>query len=254
MLDIFKTNKNKKKREKLVLDKDNMPRHIAIIMDGNGRWAKQRKLPRTMGHKAGVETIRRIIKETHILGIKYLTLYAFSTENWKRPKDEVSALMKLLVEYLRSELQELNENGVVIKILGDINMLPKDAQIEVKEAIELTKNNTGVVLNIAFNYGGRDEIIRAVKLVSNDVKSGKLNIEDIDEKALEKYLYTNGAPDPDLIIRPSGEQRISNFLLWQCAYSEFWYSDINWPDFKEKDLQRAIYDYQNRDRRFGGIK
>lgn len=253
MLDIFKTNKDKKKREELVLDKDNMPRHIAIIMDGNGRWAKQRKLPRTMGHKAGVETIRRVIKETHILGIKYLTLYAFSTENWKRPKDEVSALMKLLVEYLRSELQELNKNGVVIKILGDINMLPKDAQSEVKEAIEITKNNTGVVLNIAFNYGGRDEIIRAVKLVSNDVKSGKLSIEDIDEKTLEKYLYTNGTPDPDLIIRPSGEQRISNFLLWQCAYSEFWYSNVCWPDFKEEHLHEAIYDYQHRDRRYGGV-
>lgn len=253
MLDIFKTNKDKKKREELVLDKDNMPRHIAIIMDGNGRWAKQRKLPRTMGHKAGVETIRRVIKETHILGIKYLTLYAFSTENWKRPKDEVSALMKLLVEYLRSELQELNKNGVVIKILGDINMLPKDAQSEVKEAIEITKNNTGVVLNIAFNYGGRDEIIRAVKLVSNDVKSGKLSIEDIDEKTLEKYLYTTGTPDPDLIIRPSGEQRISNFLLWQCAYSEFWYSNVCWPDFKEEHLHEAIYDYQHRDRRYGGV-
>lgn len=253
MLDIFKTNKDKKKREELVLDKDNMPRHIAIIMDGNGRWAKQRKLPRTMGHKAGVETIRRVIKETHILGIKYLTLYAFSTENWKRPKDEVSALMKLLVEYLRSELQELNKNGVVIKILGDINMLPKDAQSEVKEAMEITKNNTGVVLNIAFNYGGRDEIIRAVKLVSNDVKSGKLIIEDIDEKTLEKYLYTTGTPDPDLIIRPSGEQRISNFLLWQCAYSEFWYSNVCWPDFKEEHLHEAIYDYQHRDRRYGGV-
>ena len=253
MLDIFKTNKDKNKREELVLDKDNMPRHIAIIMDGNGRWAKRRKLPRTMGHKAGVETIRKVIKETHILGIKYLTLYAFSTENWKRPKDEVSALMKLLVEYLRSELQELNKNGVVIKILGDINMLPKDAQSEVKEAMEITKNNTGVVLNIAFNYGGRDEIIRAVKLVSNDVKSGKLIIEDIDEKTLEKYLYTNGTPDPDLIIRPSGEQRISNFLLWQCAYSEFWYSNVCWPDFKEEHLHEAIYDYQHRDRRYGGV-
>lgn len=253
MLDIFKTNKDKNKREELVLDKDNMPRHIAIIMDGNGRWAKRRKLPRTMGHKAGVETIRKVIKETHILGIKYLTLYAFSTENWKRPKDEVSALMKLLVEYLRSELQELNKNGVVIKILGDINMLPKDAQSEVKEAMEITKNNTGVVLNIAFNYGGRDEIIRAVKLVSNDVKSGKLSIEDIDEKTLEKYLYTNGTPDPDLIIRPSGEQRISNFLLWQCAYSEFWYSNVCWPDFKEEHLHEAIYDYQHRDRRYGGV-
>ncbi|VYT74043.1 isoprenyl transferase [Clostridium tertium] len=253
MLDIFKTKKDKKIEDKLVLDKENMPRHIAIIMDGNGRWAKQRKLPRTMGHKAGVETIRRVIKEAHVLGIKYLTLYAFSTENWKRPKDEVSALMKLLVEYLRSELQELNKNGVVIKILGDINKLPDDAQNEVNEAVELTKNNTGVVLNIAFNYGGRDEIVRAVKLVSNDVKSGKLNIEDIDEKDIEKYLYTDGIPDPDLIIRPSGEQRISNFLLWQCAYSEFWYSNVCWPDFKEEHLHEAIYDYQHRDRRYGGV-
>ena len=253
MLDIFKTKKDKKIEDKLVLDKENMPRHIAIIMDGNGRWAKQRKLPRTMGHKAGVETIRRVIKEAHVLGIKYLTLYAFSTENWKRPKDEVSALMKLLVEYLRSELQELNKNGVVIKILGDINKLPEDAQNEVNEAVELTKNNTGVVLNIAFNYGGRDEIVRAVKLVSNDVKSGKLNIEDIDEKDIEKYLYTDGIPDPDLIIRPSGEQRISNFLLWQCAYSEFWYSNVCWPDFKEEHLHEAIYDYQHRDRRYGGV-
>lgn len=253
MLGIFKANKDKSKKEKLVLDKENMPKHIAIIMDGNGRWAKQRKLPRTMGHKAGVETIRRVIKETHILGVKYLTLYAFSTENWKRPKEEVSALMKLLVEYLRSELKELNKNGVVIKILGDISMLPKDAQDEVKEAIEITKNNTGVVLNIAFNYGGRDEIIRAVKLVSNDVKNGNLSIGDIDEKYLEKYLYTNGIPDPDLIIRPSGEQRISNFLLWQCAYSEFLYSNICWPDFKEEHLHEAIYDYQHRNRRYGGI-
>lgn len=253
MLDIFKTKKNIGKNDKLVLDKENIPRHIAIIMDGNGRWAKKRKLPRTMGHKAGVETIRRIIKEAHILGIKYLTLYAFSTENWKRPKDEVSALMKLLVEYLRSELQELNKNGVVINILGDIDKLPKDAQEEVKDAVEITKNNNGIVLNIAFNYGGRDEIIRATKLVSEDVKSGKLNINDINEEIIEKYLYTKGIPDPDLIIRPSGEQRISNFLLWQCAYSEFWYSNVCWPDFKEEHLHEAIYDYQNRDRRYGGV-
>ncbi|MDU4739505.1 polyprenyl diphosphate synthase, partial [Clostridium sp.] len=162
MLDIFKTNKNKINKEEIVLDKENIPKHIAIIMDGNGRWAKQRKLPRTMGHKAGVETIRRVIKESHILGIKYLTLYAFSTENWKRPDDEVSSLMKLLVEYLRSELAELNRNGVVIKVLGDINKLPIDAQKEVNEAINITKDNKGIVLNIAFNYGGRDEIIRAV--------------------------------------------------------------------------------------------
>ncbi|MBD7914072.1 isoprenyl transferase [Clostridium sp. Sa3CUN1] len=253
MLDVFKTSKKKKENKEIVLDQNNIPKHIAIIMDGNGRWAKKRKLPRTMGHKAGVETIRRVIKESHILGIKYLTLYAFSTENWKRPDEEVSALMKLLVEYLRSELAELNKNGVVIKISGDITKLPKEAQSEVLEAIEVTKNNTGIVLNIAFNYGGRDEIIRAVKLLCEEVKSDNIKIENIDEKVFENYLYTKNIPDPDLIIRPSGEQRISNFLLWQCAYSEFWYSNVCWPDFKEEHLQKAIYDYQHRDRRYGGV-
>jgi len=253
MLDVFKTSKNRNEKKEIVLDKDNIPKHIAIIMDGNGRWAKKRKLPRTVGHKAGVETIRRVIKEAHILGIKFLTLYAFSTENWKRPDDEVSALMKLLVEYLRSELAELNRNGVVIKILGDITKLPIDAQKEVLNAIEITKNNTGVVLNIAFNYGGRDEIIRAVKLISKEVEDGNISISDINEGLLEKYLYTSNIPDPDLIIRPSGEQRISNFLLWQCAYSEFWYSNVCWPDFKEEHLRKAIYDYQHRDRRYGGV-
>lgn len=253
MLDVFKTSKNKNQDKEIVLDKDNIPKHIAIIMDGNGRWAKKRKLPRTLGHKAGVETIRRVIKEAHILGVKYLTLYAFSTENWKRPDDEVSALMKLLVEYLRSELAELNRNGVVIKVLGDISKLPKDAQKEVLNAIEITKNNTGVVLNIAFNYGGRDEIIRAVKLISKDVEDRNLSIGDINEELFKKYLYTSNIPDPDLIIRPSGEQRISNFLLWQCAYSEFWYSNVCWPDFKEEHLRKAIYDYQHRDRRYGGV-
>lgn len=253
MLDVFKTSKNKKKNIELVLDKDNIPKHIAIIMDGNGRWAKKRKLPRTMGHKAGVETIRRVIKEAHILGVEYLTLYAFSTENWRRPEDEVSALMKLLVEYLRSELAELNKNGVVIRVLGDINKLPMDAQKEILDAIEITKDNKGIVLNIAFNYGGRDEIIRSVKLISNEVLKGKIDINDINEEIFEKYLYTSDIPDPDLIIRPSGEQRISNFLLWQCAYSEFWYSNVCWPDFKEEHLHEAIYDYQHRDRRYGGV-
>ena len=250
MLDIFKKDKN---NEKIILDKDNIPKHVAIIMDGNGRWAKKRKLPRTMGHKAGVETIRRVIKESHKLGIKYLTLYAFSTENWKRPSDEVSALMKLLVEYFRKELKELNENDVVIKISGDITKLPKDAEEEILKAIETTKNNNGVVLNIAFNYGGRDEIIRAIKLVYEEVKGGRIDIEDVNEEIFENYLYTKGMPDPDLIIRPSGEQRISNFLLWQCAYSEFWYSNICWPDFTEEHLRKAIYDYQHRDRRYGGV-
>ena len=250
MLDIFKKDKID---EEIILDNENIPKHIAIIMDGNGRWAKKRKLPRTMGHKAGVETIRRIIKESNRLGVKYLTLYAFSTENWKRPSDEVSALMKLLVEYFRKELKELNENDVVIKISGDITRLPKDAEEEILKAIETTKNNNGVVLNIAFNYGGRDEIIRAMKLVYEEVKSGKIDINSINEETFENYLYTKGMPDPDLIIRPSGEQRISNFLLWQCAYSEFWYSNICWPDFTEEHLRKAIYDYQHRDRRYGGV-
>ena len=253
MLDVFKTSKKKKENNEVVLDENNIPKHIAIIMDGNGRWAKKRKLPRTMGHKAGVETIRRVIKEAHILGIKYLTLYAFSTENWKRPDEEVSALMKLLVEYLRSELAELNKNGVVIKVSGDITKLPKEAQNEILEAIEVTKNNKGIVLNIAFNYGGRDEIIRAVKLLCEEVKCGNINIENIDEEVFENFLYTKNIPDPDLIIRPSGEQRISNFLLWQCAYSEFWYSNVCWPDFREEHLRKAIYDYQHRDRRYGGV-
>lgn len=253
MFNVFKTSKNKNKKFEIAIDKNNIPEHIAIIMDGNGRWAKQRKLPRTMGHKAGVETIRRVIKEAHILGIKYLTLYAFSTENWKRPHDEVSALMKLLVEYLRSELAELNKNNVVIRVLGDVKKLPGDAQKEILEAIEVTKNNKGIVLNIAFNYGGRDEIIRATKLIVKEVEKGNIDIKDINEEVFQKYLYTSDIPDPDLIIRPSGEQRISNFLLWQCAYSEFWYSNVCWPDFKKEHLHQAIYDYQNRDRRYGGV-
>lgn len=253
MLKIFKSN-NGKEEISYKLDMDNIPKHIAIIMDGNGRWAKARNLPRAMGHKAGVETIRRVIKEADRLGVKYLTLYAFSTENWKRPKDEVNALMKLLVQFLRQELQELHENRVVIKVLGDITRLPKECQDEINKSIELTKNNDGIVMNVALNYGGRDEIIRGIKLIVEDINSGKINLEDINEEVMNNYLYTKGIPDPDIIIRPSGEQRLSNFLLWQCAYSEFWYSDICWPDFKEDDLRKAIYDFQNRDRRFGGIK
>lgn len=236
------------------IDKDNIPKHIAIIMDGNGRWAKKKNLPRTMGHKAGVETLRRIIKEGNRLGVKYMTLYAFSTENWKRPKDEVTAIMKLLVQYLRQEIDELDENGVVINVLGDISALPKDCIEEINKATERTKNNKGIVMNVALNYGGRAEILRSMKILAEKIKNGELNPEDIDEERIEDCLYTSGMPDPDIIIRPSGEQRLSNFLLWQCAYSEFWYSDICWPDFKEEDLRKAIYDFQNRDRRFGGLK
>ena len=232
---------------------DILPKNIGIIMDGNGRWAKKRALPRSAGHKAGAEVFRTISKECGRLGLESATFYAFSTENWKRPKDEVNALMKLLVQYLRSEVSELHRNKVVLRVLGDITALADECRKEIEESIELTKNNTGLVLNFAFNYGGRDEIIRAVKNVVDDVQEGKINKENITQELFANYLYTKDSPDPDLIIRPSGEQRLSNFLLWQCAYSEFWYSNINWPDFSEKDLQQAIYDYQNRDRRFGGV-
>ena len=251
MLKLFKS--REVNSQEIDLDYNNIPEHIAIIMDGNGRWAKARKMPRTMGHKAGVETIRRILKEADRLGVKYLTLYAFSTENWKRPKDEVDALMKLLVQYLTNEVEGLHKNGVILRVLGDMNALPETVRDKINEAIELTKNNSGIVLNVAFNYGGRDEIVTAVKNMVSDIQNGKLDEQKISEEVISNYLYTKDSPDPDLIIRPSGEQRISNFLLWQCAYSEFWYSNVNWPDFSEKDLQRAIYDYQNRDRRFGGV-
>lgn len=236
------------------IDKSNMPKHIAIIMDGNGRWAKERNLPRTFGHKAGIEAIREVVRECSKLGIKYLTLYAFSTENWKRPSEEVNALMKLLVEYLRNEFNELHSNHVVINSIGDVSKLPAICQDELKKAYELTKNNTGLVLNLALNYGGRDELIHAFKKLHKDLKFGKLQEEDICEATINKYLYTSGMPDPDIIIRPSGEKRISNFLLWQCAYSEFWLADIKWPDFKKEHLHKAIFDCQNRERRYGGIK
>ncbi|MBK1810656.1 isoprenyl transferase [Clostridium sp. YIM B02505] len=254
MFDFLKKRSAISNDESIDLNYDNIPKHIAIIMDGNGRWAKQRNLPRTLGHKAGVETIRRIIKECDKLGVKYITLYAFSTENWKRPKDEVSALMDLLVEYLKKEFDELNKSNVVINHIGDISKLPQRCSKELISAYEKTKDNTGIVMNLALNYGGRSEIIDGIKKIAQDIKDGKLKIEDIDEEVISSHMYTKGMPDPDLIIRPSGEQRLSNFLLWQCAYSEFWYSNINWPDFSESDLHKAIYDYQNRDRRFGGIK
>lgn len=246
--------KAQKDNEMVVLDMANIPKHIAIIMDGNGRWAKQRNLPRALGHKAGVEAIRDIVKECSRLGVKYLTLYAFSTENWKRPIEEVNALMKLLVDYLKNEIEELHSNGVIINHLGDMNRLPEICQIELKNAYEYTKDNKGLMMNLAVNYGGRDELINAIRNITDDVLKGEIGSSDITEEVISKYLYTSGMPDPDLIIRPSGEFRISNFLLWQCAYSEFWYSNINWPDFTINHLHRAIFDYQKRDRRYGGIK
>jgi undecaprenyl diphosphate synthase len=251
----FFYSKNKdNKTFSLELDMNNIPKHIAIIMDGNGRWAKERNLPRTIGHKAGIETIRDIVRECSKLGVKYLTLYAFSTENWRRPVDEVNTLMKLLVEYLRGEFEELHSNNVIINSIGDISKLPQLCQKELRVAYEKTKNNKGLILNLALNYGGRDDITNAFKKMYKDIKFGRLKEDDISEQVISRYLYTAGIPDPDIIIRPSGEQRLSNFLLWQCAYSEFWTSNIKWPDFRKEHLHQAISDYQKRDRRFGGVK
>nr|WP_129597180.1 isoprenyl transferase [Anaerophilus nitritogenes] len=245
--------KHQLQNKEVQVDMNHLPKHIAVIMDGNGRWAKKRGLPRSAGHKAGVEALREIIKTCSNLHIQYLTLYAFSTENWKRPKEEVSALMQLLIYYLKQEVSDLHKNNVKIKTIGDIQKLPKAAIEEIEASIELTQNNTGLVVNIALNYGGRDEIIHAVKKLCEEVKENRIEIEEIDEYMLEKFLYTKGLPDPDLLIRPSGELRISNFLLWQIAYSEFWFSNIFWPDFNKDALMKALLDYQKRDRRFGGI-
>ncbi|MBW9170874.1 isoprenyl transferase [Clostridium estertheticum] len=246
--------KNKVMSNEPNLDMSKIPKHIAIIMDGNGRWAKERNLPRALGHKAGVEAIRRIVKECDRLGVKYLTLYAFSTENWNRPIKEVDSLMKLLVEYLKKEVEELNVNDVVVNSIGNISKLPLICREELKNAYKKTRNNKGLILNLALNYGGRSEIVDAVKEISSDLINKKISKDQINEELFSKYMYTSKMPDPDLIIRPSGELRLSNFLLWQGAYSELWFSDINWPDFHEKQLQSAIMDYQKRDRRFGKVK
>jgi len=246
--------KKKDTNNKIELDMSKIPKHIAIIMDGNGRWAKKRNLPRALGHKAGVEAIRKIVKECNNLGVEYLTLYAFSTENWNRPLKEVDSLMKLLVEYLKNEFEELNANNVVINSIGNISELPLICKTELNHAYEKTKNNKGLILNLALNYGGRNEIVDAVKEISLDLMSKKISKDEINEDLLSKHMYTSGMPDPDLIIRPSGELRLSNFLLWQSAYSELWFSDINWPDFHEEELKAAILNYQKRDRRFGKVK
>lgn len=236
------------------IDLDNIPSHIAIIMDGNGRWAKSRFLPRAAGHKAGVETIRKVIKECSRLNVNHLTLYAFSTENWKRPKLEVDTLMTLLSSYLKSEIKELHKNNVKVTTIGDMSKLPNVCVEELEKAYELTKDNTGVNLNLALNYGSRYDITLALKNILNDLKDSNIHIDDISEELISDYLSTKYLKDPDLIIRTSGEQRLSNFLLWEAAYSEFYFTDTLWPDFDEKELRKAIYEYQNRERRFGGLK
>ena len=232
---------------------EKVPTHIAIIMDGNGRWAKSRFLPRTAGHKAGVEAIREVIKESQRLGVKHLTLYAFSTENWKRSIAEVSGIFKLLVTYVNSELKELVENNVKVTVLGDYRQIPSDAEKSLEKTLEATKNNTGLRFNIALNYGGRHEIVHAVQQAVSLARQGTLTPEAVDEALVDSLMYTAGQPPVDLIIRPSGEQRISNFLLWQGAYAEFVFMDVLWPDFTPGDLDRAIAEFQRRSRRFGGI-
>lgn len=231
------------------VDKERLPLHVAVIMDGNGRWAKKKGLPRSAGHRAGVERVRTIIRMSSDIGIKHLTLYAFSTENWKRPKDEVGTLMKLLLEYLRQELDELNEKNVRIMVLGDISILPKEVAAEIERAIITTKNNTGLTVNMAINYGSRQEIVRAFR---SAVKEG-VSEEDINEGYVSNLLYTTGQPDPDLMIRTSGEERISNFLLFQLAYSEFYFTEVLWPDFDEAQYAKALDLFAGRSRRFGGV-
>lgn len=230
-----------------------LPEHIGIIMDGNGRWAKKRGLPRSIGHREGAKTFRKITRYCSDIGIKYLTVYAFSTENWKRPEDEVNSLMKLFKSYLNEALEDFKDDSIVVKFIGDKSHFGDDLQKLMIENEESSKDRDGMVLNIAMNYGSRDEIIRAVKNISNDVKNGKFDVESIDEELFSSYLYTAGQPDPDLIIRPSGEYRISNFMLWQAAYTEFVIMNKLWPDFDKSDLDEALNMYSQRNRRFGGV-
>lgn len=244
---------NKKKKGQLEISADLLPKHIGIIMDGNGRWAKKRGLPRKAGHSAGAKVFRKITRYCSDIGIKYLTVYAFSTENWKRPEDEVNALMNLFKSYLNEALEDFKDDSIVVRFIGDKSPFSDDLRELMIENEESSKNRDGMVLNIAMNYGSRDEIVRAVKNISADVKNGDITEDDINEQLISNYLYTANQPDPDLIIRPSGEYRISNFLLWQSAYTEFVIMNKLWPDFNESDLDSAIKMYLQRNRRYGGV-
>lgn len=230
-----------------------LPRHLGIIMDGNGRWAKKRGLPRTAGHTVGAANFKTITRYCASIGIEYLTVYAFSTENWKRPAEEVSALMKLFHQYLEEALRDFLDENIKVRFIGDTSVFPQELQTLIRETEEVSKNRTGMVLNIAMNYGGRSEIARAARLLAEKVQRGEISPEEITEQAISDSLYTAGQPDPDLIIRPSGEQRTSNFLLWQSAYAEYIICDILWPDFKPQDLEDALDEFSRRQRRFGGV-
>lgn len=252
MIEIFGFFKNKK-NEKLIaeVDKENLPNHVGIIMDGNGRWAKKRGLPRSAGHRVGAANLKTIVEFASEMGIKYITAYAFSTENWKRPKDEVDALMKLLLEYLKDK-KLLEGNQVKVKFIGDRSVLTDEIRAEMDNAERESASRTRTTLYLAINYGGQQEIVKSLKSIIKKIESGELSKEAVTEEMIGKNLYTE-IPEVDLIIRPSGEYRLSNFLLWQSAYSEFWFSNINWPDFTKEDFTRAIKDYQARSRRFGGV-
>lgn len=230
-----------------------LPVHIGIIMDGNGRWAKKRLLPRSAGHRAGASNFRTITRYCSKIGVKYLTMYAFSTENWSRPADEVGALMGLFKEYLEEALRDFMDENIRVRFIGDVSAFPEDLRKLIQEVEEVSAPKTGMVLNLAMNYGGRAEITRAAQAFAREVAAGERRPEDLTEELFSSYLYTGGQPDPDLIIRPSGEERLSNFLLWQGAYAEFVYFDILWPDFKTSDLDEAIRIYSSRQRRFGGV-
>jgi undecaprenyl diphosphate synthase len=233
------------------INKDNLPKHLAIIMDGNGRWAKQKGLLRAFGHENGTKSVRLTVETCAKLGIKNLTLYAFSTENWNRPKLEVDTLMKLLISSLKNELQTLLDNNIRLNSIGNLEMLPKSAQKELLDVIKKTEKNSRMVLTLALSYGSREEIISAIKKISDKVKNNIISPDSIDESIINQHLYTHNLPDVDLLIRTSGEHRISNFLLWQIAYAELYFTDVLWPDFKEDDLYEAIISYQKRERRFG---
>ncbi|MDI9491315.1 MAG: isoprenyl transferase [Bacillota bacterium] len=234
-------------------DPARIPQHVAIVMDGNGRWAKKRGLPRLRGHNAGMMALKEIVKRSSVLGISHLTVYAFSTENWKRPEEEVFGIFKLLVLYVQKEIRELNDNNVRVNIWGDWSLLPSDAQHAVRKAMETTKNNNGLHFNIALNYGGRAEILRAVHALCKEIQEGRLSPEAIDETSLSARMYSENTPDPDLIIRTGGEYRLSNFLIWQAAYSELVVTEVLWPDFSPDEFEKALHVYQSRNRRFGGL-
>ena len=238
---------------KLQLDLASLPAHVAIIMDGNGRWAQQRGLPRVAGHTAGIKSVRTVVETSRELGLRHLTLYAFSSENWKRPRREVTTLMRLLSSYLRDELENLDKHGIRLETIGHPEIMPKYVQRELDRTRERTKNNTEMVLNLALSYGSRAEIVEAAQQIVRDVQQDELDPADLNETCFASYLQTRGLPDPDLVIRTSGEFRVSNFLLWQLSYAELYITDVYWPDFREEDLYAALLDYQRRQRRFGGV-